>query len=807
MLQRSLTLSAFLMAATLAGGHARGDTVADSIDDWSTTGTQGENGWFYGWFNYTDDDDFEFAPNELNLFLNDGSGQVLPDGENHWDGNAWRLYRDTAPQTGPWTTINQEGGHPNGENSAPPPSVPDALPEEHWAVRRWVSTHEGPVNLVAELRDTNTNCGTGTSVMLLRNGDLLDELTTDQATGVSSTTSATIAVGDIIDFALTPVGTDGDRGDPCDGSFFHLNINNDPPPVPPLADSRDQWSTTGTQGENNWFNGYYNLTADDDGAYQTSDFMAFRNEAGPAGGPVAPDGNHWDGTKWDLIAGGGPWTELGQEGTHPNGTNSAPNEEHWTIRRWVADGIEGPTAMQLTWQMRKTNLNGDGVTGVLMVNGQAVDSATIPGNDGTGVTRNFYVNAAPGDIIELALTPQGVTNDGDGADGSANRLTVRTDLPDGPLFNPGEVIADSIAEFSGVQGQDNWFYGYYDVRADAEDGDGVYQPSDLIEFLNDGSDIVSDDPNIGGWKDWDNHWNGNKWDLLDNGAPGANHGPWTELTSVGGHPAANGQGDPEVHWSVRRWVSDTEGEIRIDGILNNVSPNGDGTVGRIFLDGVEIWSELTDGDQIPVDLVVEISEGSVLDFAIDPDGRGVYDPADPLTVNDIQDGNDNTAFNFRIETINRFIPIGQLSGDFDGDGQLTAADIDLLSAAVRSGDMSAQFDLNGDGAVSTDDREVWVKQLRKTWFGDANLDSVFDTTDLVTVFQAGEFEDAIAGNSTWSTGDFDGDADFGTSDLLKAFQDGGFEQGPREGVSAVPEPSSVVLLLIGLLALAPRRRQ
>ncbi|MCA9216514.1 MAG: hypothetical protein KDB27_25770, partial [Planctomycetales bacterium] len=59
--------------------------------------------------------------------------------------------------------------------------------------------------------------------------------------------------------------------------------------------------------------------------------------------------------------------------------------------------------------------------------------------------------------------------------------------------------------------------------------------------------------------------------------------------------------------------------------------------------------------------------------------------------------------------------------------------------------------------------------------GDANLDGRFDTQDLVTVFQANEYEDGIVANSTWSEGDWTCDGDFSTSDLVAAFQAGNYE--------------------------------
>jgi hypothetical protein len=145
---------------------------------------------------------------------------------------------------------------------------------------------------------------------------------------------------------------------------------------------------------------------------------------------------------------------------------------------------------------------------------------------------------------------------------------------------------------------------------------------------------------------------------------------------------------------------------------------------------------------------------------------------------------------------------GGTPGDFDGNGVLDAADINLLTAAVGSGDTS--FDLNGDGAVTGDDRRVWVKDLKFSWFGDADLNGEFNSADFVAVFQAGKFESGAA--ATWGEGDWDGDGIFGSGDFVAAFQDGGFEQGPRSAVAAVPEPSGAILLLTGLLAVARRRR-
>lgn len=105
------------------------------------------------------------------------------------------------------------------------------------------------------------------------------------------------------------------------------------------------------------------------------------------------------------------------------------------------------------------------------------------------------------------------------------------------------------------------------------------------------------------------------------------------------------------------------------------------------------------------------------------------------------------------------------------------------SAAIDAGD--PEFDTEAPGTTEFDQRgapfaRVSCGQLDIGAFelqilpGDANCDGQFDSSDLVHAFQAGEFEDSIPDNSTWSKGDWDGDGEFTTSDLVLAFQLGNF---------------------------------
>ncbi|MCA9134589.1 MAG: hypothetical protein KDA45_15585, partial [Planctomycetales bacterium] len=150
-----------------------------------------------------------------------------------------------------------------------------------------------------------------------------------------------------------------------------------------------------------------------------------------------------------------------------------------------------------------------------------------------------------------------------------------------------------------------------------------------------------------------------------------------------------------------------------------------------------------------------------------------------------------------------------LPGDFNGDFLLDAQDIDQLSLAVNAGSADAAYDLNGDGGVDAADRDYWITQLRQTVLGDADLDGSFTTSDLVVVFQAGEYEDEIAGNSGWATGDWSGDQEFGTTDMVAAFQAGAFEAGGAAATTAaVPEPAGMWGMLLGAAGcrmLIPRR--
>ena len=69
-------------------------------------------------------------------------------------------------------------------------------------------------------------------------------------------------------------------------------------------------------------------------------------------------------------------------------------------------------------------------------------------------------------------------------------------------------------------------------------------------------------------------------------------------------------------------------------------------------------------------------------------------------------------------------------GDFNGDGQIDVADVDLL--AKHDG----RCDLNGDSTVNPLDMDILILQILNTRYGDANLDGRVNGVDFLA-WQAG----------------------------------------------------------------------
>lgn len=157
------------------------------------------------------------------------------------------------------------------------------------------------------------------------------------------------------------------------------------------------------------------------------------------------------------------------------------------------------------------------------------------------------------------------------------------------------VLGGSSADFSAVQGQDGWSYGYVDL--------GATIPPPAPDTLADFTDIP----------DYSN----NAWRFADSTA-------WTSLNATGGHPeGVVGSRAASTHYAVRRWTNDEDyagyAEFAVTVTHSGSAGCGDGVDAYLFLDGALVWSAVI-GDQQSVTVTPgdEITATSVVDLAIGP---------------------------------------------------------------------------------------------------------------------------------------------------------------------------------------------
>ncbi len=148
------------------------------------------------------------------------------------------------------------------------------------------------------------------------------------------------------------------------------------------------------------------------------------------------------------------------------------------------------------------------------------------------------------------------------------------------------------------------------------------------------------------------------------------------------------------------------------------------------------------------------------------------------------------------------LPAGR-AGDFDGDGDIDADDIDALAAAIQASSTDTIYDMDGDGDVDADDFAFHVHNLvdtalgegTGTEFGDFNLDG------MVSILDLGALGDGYGVGTGWAQGDANGDGTVGILDLGFLGDNYGYDG------SAIPEPATMSLLGLGAVAILRRRRR
>jgi hypothetical protein len=91
-------------------------------------------------------------------------------------------------------------------------------------------------------------------------------------------------------------------------------------------------------------------------------------------------------------------------------------------------------------------------------------------------------------------------------------------------------------------------------------------------------------------------------------------------------------------------------------VLDNYVGGGDGVRARFFRDGFEYYSQFSNGTPVPFSAEIPVSDGSVLDFALDPDGAFALNLLDPTTLDDLSDTSDQTIYELEIAGYVAFVP-------------------------------------------------------------------------------------------------------------------------------------------------------
>ncbi|HCQ38464.1 MAG TPA: hypothetical protein DIV39_04865, partial [Verrucomicrobiales bacterium] len=264
------------------------------------------------------------------------------------------------------------------------------------------------------------------------------------------------------------------------------------------------------------------------------------------------------------------------------------------------------------------------------------------------------------------------------------------------------VVADSSLEFSGVQGQEDWSYGYRNLTLDG--GANDYDPeNDFISFPVDGTALGSDT----------NAWNGAIFDFFD-ATGNTTNPPWTTLGASSSHP--NGTNQAETHWTVRRWTATTNDLpgptlLQVEWFISKTAgnPNGEGVTAQLHLNGAMVGKTTIAGDDttgITKTEFLTANVGDHIDLVHTPEGPG----------GSTADGSDSSLVSMVISTIvdsdNDQLPDSWEETWAPGDLTVLSSgadfDLDGLSDAEEfaNGTNPAIADTDGDGYSDAEEVEA-----------------------------------------------------------------------------------------------------
>lgn len=196
----------------------------------------------------------------------------------------------------------------------------------------------------------------------------------------------------------------------------------------------------------------------------------------------------------------------------------------------------------------------------------------------------------------LATPTPGAANTGEGNPGPRiEDVTIALPgerQPVRPLLESGTIAADSIDQFSGVQGQNGWTYGYALTTAQG------YTSSDFTLFPG--------GEGQGGWNAATQNWNAGNTQWGASWERGLTTSPNCDLGQDYTLPAVTG-GCP-----VRRWSCSFTGPAVLSGFVHKVSTSGDATRWQLFVNG----APQLDGDAATAGLQPASVLGTLRRFAV-----------------------------------------------------------------------------------------------------------------------------------------------------------------------------------------------
>lgn len=191
-------------------------------------------------------------------------------------------------------------------------------------------------------------------------------------------------------------------------------------------------------------------------------------------------------------------------------------------------------------------------------------------------------------------------------------------------------------------------------------------------------------------------------------------------------------------------------------------------------------------------------ENTQFNAASDINGDGFVDTRDLLQLGDIYTAGASQA------VVDAYADALVRRADLDASGEANSDD--LVALYQNSGAATWTYDLNVDGVTDAADAELLISELLRTVAGDFNLDGTVDAADY-TVWR--NLEGGTDAASLIADGDFDGDVD--NDDFLVWRSAYGFVRQAlvaaptaSAAAAAVPEPTSGLLMMLGLGALARR---